>query len=111
MKWDELSREVCPVARAVSVIGDRWTVLILRDAFLGVTRFEGFQRSLGLTRHVLADRLKRLVDEGVLERRAYSGRPPRYDYILTDKGRDFGPALRALKEWGKTHKPVRRAAG
>lgn len=110
MKWEDLSEDVCPVARSMSVIGDRWTLLILRDCFLGVTRFEGFQKSLGMTRHILADRLKRLVDEGVLERTAYSTRPPRYDYTLTQKGKDFGPALRALKEWGKTYKPLRRAA-
>jgi DNA-binding HxlR family transcriptional regulator len=105
MKWDELSDASCPVARAMSVIGDRWTLLIVRDCFLGKSRFEDFQKSLGLTRHVLADRLRRLVDDGVLERRAYSTRPPRYDYVLTEKGRDFGPALSALKTWGKTHMP------
>jgi DNA-binding HxlR family transcriptional regulator len=110
MKWEDLSEDVCPVARSMSVIGDRWTLLILRDCFLGVSRFEGFQKSLGMTRHILADRLKRLVDEGVLERTAYSTRPPRYDYTLTQKGKDFGPALRALKEWGKTYKPLRRTA-
>lgn len=111
MKWNDLSDDVCPVARAMSVIGDRWTLLILRDCFLGKSRFEDFQKSLGITRHVLADRLKRLVDEGVLEKAAYSQHPPRYDYVLTDKGRDFGPALRGLRDWGRTHMPVRRPAG
>ncbi len=111
MKWNDLSDDVCPVARAMSVIGDRWTLLILRDCFRGKSRFEDFQKSLGITRHVLADRLKRLVDEGVLEKTAYSEHPPRFDYVLTDKGRDFGPALRGLWDWGKAHMPVRRAAG
>jgi DNA-binding HxlR family transcriptional regulator len=105
MKWEDLSDDGCPVARAMSVIGDRWTMLIVRDCFLGKSRFEDFQKSLGVTRHVLADRLKRLVEDGVLERKLYSSRPPRYDYILTDKGRDFAPALSALKQWGKTHMP------
>ena len=71
-KWDELARDWCPVARALSVIGDRWTLLIVRDCFLGKSRFEEFQKSLGVTRHVLSARLKRLVEQGVLERNAYS---------------------------------------
>lgn len=110
-RWDDLATDWCPVARALSVIGDRWTLLIVRDCFLGKSRFEQFQASLGITRHVLADRLKRLVDDGVLERNAYSLKPPRYDYVLTDKGRDFAPALVGLKDWGKKHMPVRKAAG
>jgi DNA-binding HxlR family transcriptional regulator len=105
MRWDDLHDDWCPVARAMSVIGDRWTLLILRDCFLGVTRFEAFQKSLGVTRHVLADRLKRLVAAGVLERVPYSTRPPRHDYVLTAKGRDFAPALAALRDWGKVHMP------
>ncbi|MBI1360623.1 MAG: transcriptional regulator [Alphaproteobacteria bacterium] len=111
MKWDDLSTDWCPVARAMSVIGDRWTLLIVRDCFLGKSRFEQFQKSLSVTRHILADRLKRLVEAGVLERNAYSSRPLRYDYVLTDKGRDFAPALVGLKDWGKKHMPVRKAAG
>lgn len=110
MKWDELEKNWCPVARTMSVVGDRWTLLILRDCFLGVSRFDGFQKSLGVTRHVLADRLKRLVDAEILEKSAYSERPPRYDYQLTQKGRDLGPALIALRDWGKTYMPVRRQA-
>lgn len=110
-RWDDLTNNWCPVARALSVIGDRWTLLIVRDCFLGKSRFEQFQHSLGVTRHVLADRLKRLVAAGVLERNAYSLKPPRYDYVLTPKGRDFAPALVGLKDWGKKHMPVRREAG
>ncbi len=109
-KWDELATDWCPVARAMSVIGDRWTLLIVRDCFLGKSRFEEFQKSLGVTRHVLSDRLKRLVELGVLERNAYSERPLRYAYSLSDKGRDFAPALIGLKDWGKKHMPVRREA-
>jgi len=109
-KWDDLATDWCPVARALSVIGDRWTLLIVRDCFLGKSRFDEFQASLGLTRHLLSDRLKRLVEQGVLEKNPYQARPVRYDYRLTDKGRDFAPALVGLKDWGKKHMPVRRVA-
>lgn len=109
-KWDQLATDWCPVARALSVIGDRWTLLIVRDCFLGKSRFEEFQKSLGVTRHVLSDRLKRLVDSGVLERNAYSQKPLRYAYSLTDKGRDFAPALIGLKDWGKKYMPIRKPA-
>ncbi|WP_179404193.1 winged helix-turn-helix transcriptional regulator [Burkholderia guangdongensis] len=100
MKWDDIGTLNCSVARALAVLGDRWTMLILRNAFLGCRRFDAFQAQLGLTRHVLAERLARLVDEGVLEKRAYQARPPRHEYRLTDKGRDLYPALLALLAWG-----------
>ncbi|MFT3722726.1 MAG: helix-turn-helix domain-containing protein [Hyphomonadaceae bacterium] len=109
-KWDDLSTDWCPVARAMSVIGDRWTLLIVRDCFLGKSRFEEFQKSLGVTRHLLSDRLKRLVETGVLERNPYSLKPLRYDYRLTEKGKDFAPALVGLKDWGKKHMPIRKPA-
>ena len=111
MKWTELTNDPCPVARTMSLIGDRWTVLIIRDCFLGISRFDGFQKSTGMTRHVLASRLKRLTQAGILERRSYQARPLRHEYVLTDKGRLLGPALSALRDWGKDHLPVRRAAG
>jgi DNA-binding HxlR family transcriptional regulator len=107
-KWDDLSEDVCPVARALSVIGDRWTLLIVRDCFLGKSRFDQFQESLGITRHLLSDRLKKLVEQGVLEKNPYQSNPVRYDYSLTAKGKDFAPALVGLKDWGKRHMPVRR---
>lgn len=109
-RWDDLATDLCPVARAMSVIGDRWTLLLVRDCFLGKSRFEEFQKSLGITRHVLSNRLKRLVEAGVLERNAYSDKPVRYEYRLTDKGRDFAPALVGLKDWGKKHMPIRKPA-
>ena len=109
MRWNELSQEDCPVARGLSVIGDRWTMLILRDCFLGMSRFEQFIASSGMTRHILADRLKRLVEAGVLERRAYTTTPKRFDYVLTEKGKELAPALLTLRDWGKKHMPVRRA--
>ena len=86
MKWNSLEEEQCSVARTVAVIGDRWTLLVLRDCFLRVRRFEDFQARLEVTRHVLADRLKKLVRHGVLRRVPYQSRPKRYEYILTQKG-------------------------
>jgi DNA-binding HxlR family transcriptional regulator len=81
-------------------------MLIIRDAFLGVRRFDDFQRELGLARNVLADRLARLVDEGVLEKRAYQERPERFEYRLTDKGVDLWPVLVSLMKWGDRHSPA-----
>jgi DNA-binding HxlR family transcriptional regulator len=90
----------CSIARALEVVGERWTLLIVRDAFLGLRRFEQFQESLGIARNVLTDRLNRLVAEGILERVRYSERPRRYEYRLTQKGRDLQIALAGLRQWG-----------
>ena len=109
MKWTDLDDNWCPVARTLSLVGDRWTLLILRDCFLGLSRFDQFVSSTGATRHLISDRLKRLVDAGILEKQAYSERPRRYEYVLTEKGQEFAPALMAFKDWGKKHLPVRRA--
>jgi DNA-binding HxlR family transcriptional regulator len=103
MRWDDLNTEACSVARTVSVIGDRWTILILRDCFLRVRRFEDFEKRLGITRHVLADRLRKLARLGVLRRVAYQHKPPRYEYRLTPKGLDLQPVLLGLVRWGDTH--------
>src|SRR3982074_152609 len=90
----------CSIARALEVVGERWTLLIVRDAFLGLRRFEQFQESLGIARNVLTERLNRLVDEGILERVRYSERPERYEYRLTQQGRDLNIALAGLRQWG-----------
>jgi DNA-binding HxlR family transcriptional regulator len=90
----------CSIARALEIVGERWTLLIVRDAFLGVRRFEQFQDSLGIARNVLTDRLNRLVEADILERVLYSERPERYEYRLTKKGRDLNIALTALRQWG-----------
>src|SRR4051812_21461561 len=90
----------CSIARALELVGERWTLLIVRDAFLGLRRFDEFQRSLGIARNVLTDRLNRLVGEGILERVRYSARPERFEYRLTPKGRDLNIALTALRQWG-----------
>ena len=100
MRWTDIGEMTCSVARALSVVGDRWTLLILRDAFLGIRRFEDFRADLGTTRHRLADRLKKLVDHGVLERVRYQERPQRFEYRLTEKGRDLYPVVVSLTRWG-----------
>jgi DNA-binding HxlR family transcriptional regulator len=105
MKWRDLQTEACPVARGLSVIGDRWTMLVLRDCFLGFRRFERMQARLGITRHVLADRLRKLEGAGVLTREAYQQRPLRYEYRLTDKGKALYPVLVSLIEWANAHVP------
>ena len=93
----------CSVAQCLEVIGEWWTMLIVRDAFLGVQRFDEFQSRLGIARNVLTQRLNKLVDAGVLERRPYQDNPPRYAYVLTDKGRDLWPVLTAMRQWGDHH--------
>ncbi|HZQ15759.1 MAG TPA: helix-turn-helix domain-containing protein [Gaiellaceae bacterium] len=90
----------CSIARALEVVGERWTLLIVRDAFLGRRRFDEFQASLGVSRNVLTERLNRLVEEGILDRVLYQERPERYEYRLTKKGRDLHLALTALRQWG-----------
>lgn len=100
MRWDDIDLQVCSVARALSVVGERWTLLILRDAFLGTRRFDRFQSNLGITRHRLSERLGKLVDHGVLTRVQYSERPPRYEYRLTRKGLGLYPVLMTLGAWG-----------
>ena len=93
----------CSVAQCLEVVGEWWSMLIVRDVFLGVTRFEDFQRRLGISRNILQQRLSRLVDAGVLTRVPYSDHPPRSDYRLTDKGRDLWPVLTAMRQWGDTY--------
>lgn len=104
--------QVCSIARTLGVVGDRWTLLVLRDLVLGLHRFEQLLISLGVASNVLSDRLNRLVAEGVLERVRYSERPERFEYHLTKKGRELGVALIALMQWGDQYiseKPPRIA--
>ncbi|HYN93731.1 MAG TPA: helix-turn-helix domain-containing protein [Pilimelia sp.] len=95
--------QVCSIARALEVLGERWTLLLVRDALLGLRRFEAFQQSLGVARNVLTDRLKRLVDAGVLERTPYQDRPLRYEYRLTAMGHELAVPLIGLMHWGDRH--------
>jgi DNA-binding HxlR family transcriptional regulator len=90
----------CSIAASLSFVGDRWTLLILRDAFRGVRRFGDFCADLGIARNILADRLEKLVDAGIFAKVKYQDRPVRYEYRLTEKGRDLSPALVALMRWG-----------
>jgi DNA-binding HxlR family transcriptional regulator len=100
MRWEELEQQPCSLARTLSVVGDRWTLLVLRECFLGTRRFDAFEQRLGITRHLLADRLKTLVRSGVLNKVAYQQRPLREEYRLTDKGRDLYPVIMSLVNWG-----------
>jgi DNA-binding HxlR family transcriptional regulator len=88
------------VAQGLELIGEWWTLLIIRDTFMGVTRFDDFQRRLGISRNVLNQRLSRLVDEGILRKVPYQDRPARYDYRLTEKGIDLWPVITAIRQWG-----------
>lgn len=103
MRWRDLKDEPCSVARTLSVIGDRWTLMILRDCFVGLRRFEHFEASLGITRHVLADRLKKLVDEGVLKKVPYGDAPVREEYRLTERGFELYPVVLSIVQWGDKH--------
>jgi DNA-binding HxlR family transcriptional regulator len=93
----------CSVARALEILGERWTMLVLRDAFQGVTRFELWGRRLGIAPNILAKRLATLVEAGVLERRRYQGRPERFEYVLTPAGKELLPAVVDLMRWGDAH--------
>src|SRR3984957_10680219 len=93
----------CPIARSLERVGEWWSILILRDAFQGLTRFDQFEKSLEIAPNMLTKRLNALVDSGLLERRQYSERPPRHEYVLTELGRDFRPVLWTLLAWGNKH--------
>ena len=93
----------CPIARGLERVGEWWSMLILRDAFAGIARFEDFQQSLGIAPTMLTRRLNALVDSGLLERRRYNERPPRDEYLLTERGQDFAPVLVAMLAWGNRH--------
>ncbi|HEX8301603.1 helix-turn-helix domain-containing protein [Sphingomonas sp.] len=100
MRWNQLAAEPCSLARALAVVGDRWSLLILREAFLRVRRFDEFQGRLGIARRVLAERLASLSDDGIFERVAYQGRPERFEYRLTEKGLALYPVILSLVHWG-----------
>ena len=97
---------MCPIARVMEIIGDRWTMLIIRDAFQRINRFQELEASLGLSRHVLSERLQRLVDEGILEKRRYQERPERFEYHLTPKGLGLWKVLAQITLWGDDHYPA-----
>ena len=104
MKHKSFNKMQCPVARGLERVGEWWSILILRDAPAGLTRFDEFRRSLGIAPTMLTSRLAALTEEGLLEKRRYSERPPRDEYVLTLAGRDFLPVLFALGAWGRKHR-------
>jgi DNA-binding HxlR family transcriptional regulator len=101
MRWDEISGTLCPIARSLSVVGDRWTLLILRELGMGVRRFEEVQAQTGMSSHLLATRLKRLEKDGIVEWQIYSAHPVRYEYYATTKGKELDAVLLALQIWGE----------
>lgn len=103
MDNEKFSSGPCPISRGLARVGDAWSMLILRDASYGHTRFDQFRTSLGIAPNILTRRLKALTEGGLLEKRLYSERPPREEYVMTPAGRDFLPVLHILGEWGRTH--------
>jgi DNA-binding HxlR family transcriptional regulator len=103
MLGNEYGSQTCSIAGALEVVGERWSLLIVRNMFLGLRRFDQIQGNLGIARNVLQTRLTRLIDQGVLERRLYQEHPPRYEYRLTEKGVDLWPTVVALMQWGDRH--------
>ena len=104
MDNENICNEPCPIARSLAVAGDAWSLLILRDAHAGLTRFDQFRKSLGIAPTILTRRLTALTEEGLLEKRLYSERPPREEYLLTAAGRDFLPVLFMIGTWGRQHR-------
>ena len=103
MKKNRIGDTQCPIARGLERVGEWWSILILRDAFAGMTRFDEFQKSLGIAPNMLTRRLNALVEAGLLERHRYSEHPPRDEYRLTTRGHDFRPVLLAMLTWGNRH--------
>jgi DNA-binding HxlR family transcriptional regulator len=103
MQPKRLATSECPTARTLESVGEWWSILILRDAFQGCTRFDEFQRSLGIAPNILTRRLKHLTEQGLFERRLYHKKPKWYEYVLTQKGRDFFPVVVAMFAWGNKH--------
>lgn len=102
MGRSDLAKSSCPVSRAIERVGDPWVLMILREAFVGTRRFDDFHAQTGASPHLLSQRLKQLCDDGILRRRRYCDHPPRFEYLLTDKGRDLWPVIITLRNWGQT---------
>lgn len=104
MNGENISKDVCPIARSLAFAGNAWSILILRDAHAGLTRFDQFRKSLGIAPTMLTRRLATLTEEGLLEKRRYSEHPPREEYLLTEAGRDFLPVLFMIGAWGRQYR-------
>src|SRR5919205_3370849 len=111
MQRKSFGRMTCPVARSLERVGEWWSILIMRDALHGLTRFDEFQKSLGIAPNMLTRRLNALIEAGLMERRRYSERPPRDEYLPTARGRDFRPVVLALLAWGNRHFAHEGASG
>ena len=105
MLGKEYEGQICSIARSLELVGERWSLLVIREIFHGRRKFSEMQRSLGVARNVLTARLQRMVDEEILERRPYSDKPERYEYFLTEKGLDLWPVMIALMQWGDKYEP------
>lgn len=103
-----LSNDICSVAQTLEIVGERWALLVLREAYLDTTRFDDLQANIGCARNILSDRLRKLVANGILERSRYNDRPPRFDYRLTQRGLDLYPAIIALMRWGDRYLATER---
>ena len=103
MQRKSFSTMTCPIARGLDRVGEWWSILILRDAFAGLTRFDAFQKNLGIAPGMLTRRLNALIEGGLLEKHRYSDKPPRDEYVLTPRGKDFRPVLLAMMAWGNRH--------
>jgi DNA-binding HxlR family transcriptional regulator len=103
MSWDDVSDTECPIARACAVVGDRWTLLILRELIMGTRRFDDLQAQTGMSSHLLSTRLKRMEQDGIIERSLYCEKPPRYEYRRTAKGKELDPVILLLRQWGMKH--------
>ncbi len=106
MLGNDYKNQTCSIAATLEVVGERWSLLIVRSVLLGVRRFDALQQDLGVARNVLQARLERLIEHGVLERRRYQEHPPRYEYFLTEKGLDLWPTIVALLQWGDRYAPT-----
>lgn len=107
MRWEELPEDDCPLARALSVLDGRWTLIIIRDCLNGVSRFDEFHERLGCSRMTLSQRLSRLVEAGILQTVEYQAKPPRRDYVLSEKGRSLATVLASMSEWAESWMPAR----
>ncbi|WP_431103017.1 winged helix-turn-helix transcriptional regulator [Roseateles noduli] len=101
MSWESVTASVCPIARSLAVIGDRWTLLLLREIAMGVHRFDDLMAQTTMSSHLLTTRLRRMESDGVVERRAYCHRPLRFEYHTTEKGKELDPILMLLRSWGR----------
>jgi DNA-binding HxlR family transcriptional regulator len=110
MLRNDYEGQLCSIARSLELIGERWSLLVIREVFFGRRKFTEMQASLGVARNVLASRLERLVDAGILERRLYTERPERYEYFLTEMGLDLWPTIVSLMHWGDKHLPLPQGA-